>query len=98
MPAPALDLGAILEEVVGAALAADERAEWSARHDRWNADKGVLLTAAEEVMQPSNHAGAMHSLLRGGAGLANGASMVRPDQPALQLSYGGHQIAVDADF
>jgi len=98
VPAPALDLGAILEEVVGAALAADERAEWSARHDRWNADKGVLLTAAEEVMQPSNHAGAMHSLLRGGAGLSNGASMVRPDQPALQLSYGGHQIAVDADF
>lgn len=35
MPAPALDLQGILEEVVVAMMKEDEKKEWNARHEKW---------------------------------------------------------------
>lgn len=60
-------------------------------------DRGVLITAAEEVMNMPTGVSNMQPFLRG-ANAGMPGSMVRPEQPALQLSYAGHQISIDADF
>jgi len=97
IPAPALDLGAILEEVVVQMMKEEDKKEWTARHDRWVNEKGVLITAAEDVMNaPSGMQAGLHQgFIRPAAVPGN---MVRPEQPALQLSYAGHQIVIDSDF
>ena len=60
-------------------------------------EKGVLITAAEDVMNaPSGMQAGLHQgFIRPAAVPGN---MVRPEQPALQLSYAGHQIVIDSDF
>jgi len=98
MPAPALDLQAILEEIVVSMMRDEERKEWGGRQEKWQQEKTALITAAEDVMNvPMGGPGGAAPFL-GRAGNALPGSMVRPEQPALQLSYGGHQIMVDADF
>ncbi|CAG9465342.1 unnamed protein product [Pedinophyceae sp. YPF-701] len=97
MPAPALDLMGILEDVVVKSMDEGELAEWQARRDRWLNDKSSLVSVAEEVMVGAAQmsTGGLPVHLARMRPLAGG--MTRPETPALQMSFGGQQLPLADD-
>ena len=64
IPAPALDLGAILEEVVVQMMKEEDKKEWTARHDRWvnvRAGVGVGRRARGDVCACGNACACKHA-------------------------------------
>lgn len=96
MPAVALDLQGILQDVVVQSMDEDELREWHSRHERWLQEKANLISVAEEVMHSVvhfNQGGLPIHLQR-----MRGTHGLRPETPALQMSFGGQQLNLADDI